>query len=79
VFSPGTASGFLLVLFQLRFRVPATVTHRTQLIARRMAVLPLPGVVIDASHGHIRAGIPIRIVAHSRIVSRVRPPEKHPA
>jgi hypothetical protein len=70
VYSAGPLSGFQLVLLQLRFRIPATVTDRTQLTPGRMAVLPLPSVVIHSGPGNTRGSIPVLSLTHIRIVSR---------
>lgn len=69
MFSAGPLSGFELVLLQLRFRIPAPVTDRTQLTPCRMTVLPLPHVVIRSGTGNTRAAIPVRNLSHIRIVS----------
>jgi hypothetical protein len=72
----GPVSGFLLMLLQLRFSIPAAVTDRTQLTACRVAVLPLPDVVIHSGPGNTRSGIRVHILSHIGIVSRAPPPEK---
>jgi hypothetical protein len=69
VFAAGPVSGFQLVLLQLHFRSHSAVPDCAKLAARRMAVLPLPSVVIHPGPGNTGIGTGIHILAHSRIFS----------